>query len=43
MKNYQILIGCTILGAAMVISALIISEALNDAALHLVRVLQLKL
>ena len=42
MKNYQVLIGSLILGAAMIVSALIFAEALEDAALHLVRVLQLK-
>jgi hypothetical protein len=42
MKNHQIWIASIILGAAMIVSALILAEALEDAALHLVRVLQLK-
>ena len=41
MRKYQILIGSIILGVSMVISSLILSDALDHLADRLVRVLQL--
>lgn len=41
MKNYQILIGFIILSIAMVVSSIVVADAIQDLAIRLVRVLQL--
>ena len=42
MQKYQNLIGLTLLAAAVIVGSLILAEAIDDLAIHLVRVLQLK-
>ena len=41
MKNHQILIGFIILSIAIVVSSIVLADAIKDLAIHLVRVLQL--
>ena len=42
MKKYQILIGFAILSVAVIISSLILADAIGELAIRLVRVLQLQ-
>ena len=42
MRKYQTLIGFTVLSIAIIISSLILGEAIQDLAIKLVRVLQIR-